>query len=170
MKPVTTLLLILAIVLALLPVFITFSMEISVLSNLLALVAAGGAYYTLKQEETPKKSKDEVKVLRDKFLSAARRASIFTDQDSMAIKLDINKTKMTISKNTPYLGEAKEEIGVDYNGDNLEIGFNPQYLIDVLKSLSEEEITLEVSEPNKPGVIRLGEEYIYVVLPMQLNI
>ena len=61
----------------------------------------------------PERTKKEVKVLRDDFLSAARRASIFTDQDSMAIKLSIKKRKMTISKNTPYLGEAKEEIDVE---------------------------------------------------------
>ena len=117
----------------------------------------------------PEKSTQEMKVQREEFLSATRRASIFTDQDSMAIKLNIKKKKMTISKNTPYLGEAKEEMDIDYNGDDLDIGFNPKYLIDVLKNLPEEEIVFEVNGTNKPGVIRHGEDYIYVVLPMQLN-
>ena len=118
----------------------------------------------------PERSKKEVKVLREAFLSATHRASIFTDQDSMAIKLAIKKKKMTISKNTPYLGEAKEEIDIEYTGgEDLEIGFNPRYLIDVLKTLREEEIVLEVNDPNKPGVVRQGEEYTYVVLPMQLT-
>lgn len=118
----------------------------------------------------PERSQKEITVLRDEFLSAARRASIFTDQESMAIKLNIRKRKMTISKNTPYLGEAKEEINIDFTGDNdLDIGFNPRYLIDVLKSLNDEEIIFEVNDPNKPGVIRKGEEYTYVVLPMQLT-
>ncbi len=118
----------------------------------------------------PQKSKKEVKVNRDEFLSAARRASIFTDQDSLAIKLDIQKNKMTISKNTPYLGESKEQIDIMYTGDDtLEIGFNPKYLIDVLKNLEEQEVSFEVSDASKPGVIRKGEEYTYVVLPMQLN-
>ncbi len=117
----------------------------------------------------PERSPKEVKVSRNDFLSATRRANIFTDQDSMAIKLSIKKTKMTISKNTPYLGEAKEEIPVVYSGnDELEIGFNPRYLIDFLKSLEEEEVTFEVNDSNKPGVIRKGENYVYVVLPMQL--
>jgi DNA polymerase-3 subunit beta len=117
----------------------------------------------------PGKSPKEIKVSREEFLSATRRASIFTDQDSMAIKLSIGKKKMTISKNTPYLGEAKEEIDVEYKGGgDMEIGFNPRYLIDVLKSLSDEEIIFEVNDPNKPGVVRHGEEYTYVVLPMQL--
>lgn len=118
----------------------------------------------------PERSQKEIKVLRADFLSATKRASIFTDQDSMAIKINIKKKKMTISKNTPYLGEAKEEIDIDYNGGNeMEIGFNPRYIIDVLKSLSGEEMIFEVNDPNKPGVVRLGEEYTYVVLPMQLT-
>ena len=103
-------------------------------------------------------------------MSATRRASIFTDQDSMAIKFSIRKKKMTISKNTPYLGEAKEELDIDYSGsDELDIGFNPRYLIDVLKSMADEDIVLEVNDANKPGVIRKGAEYTYVVLPMQLT-
>ncbi|MBD3426944.1 MAG: DNA polymerase III subunit beta [Candidatus Omnitrophica bacterium] len=118
----------------------------------------------------PGKSSKEITVSREDFLSATRRASIFTDQDSMAIKLNIKKKRMTISKNTPYLGEAKEELEVDYSGgDDLEIGFNPKYLIDVLKSLADHQIVFEVSDASKPGVIRRGKEYTYVVLPMQLT-
>ncbi|MDD5634737.1 MAG: DNA polymerase III subunit beta [Candidatus Omnitrophica bacterium] len=118
----------------------------------------------------PEKSDKEIKISREDFLSAAKRASIFTDQDSMAIRLSIKKKKMTVSKNTPYLGEAREELDIDYSGENeLEIGFNPRYLIDVLRNLTEEEIVLEVSDASKPGVIRRGSEYTYVVLPMQLT-
>ncbi|MFH1411358.1 MAG: DNA polymerase III subunit beta [Candidatus Omnitrophota bacterium] len=118
----------------------------------------------------PEKKGEEMKILREDFLSAAKRASIFTDQDSMAIKLNIKKKKMTISKNTPYLGEAKEEIDVEYSGEeDVEIGFNPRYLIDVLKNLSDAEVCFEVNGANKPGVVRSGSEYTYVVLPMQLN-
>lgn len=117
----------------------------------------------------PERSVKEVKVLREEFLSATKRASIFTDQDSMAIKLNIKKKKMTISKNTAF-GEAKEEIDIDYTGDDdIDIGFNPKYLIDVLKSLEDQEIVFEVNDPSKPGVIRSGGEYTYVVLPMQLT-
>ncbi|MCK5451599.1 MAG: DNA polymerase III subunit beta [Candidatus Omnitrophica bacterium] len=119
----------------------------------------------------PKKTQKELKVSRYDFLAATKRASIFTDQDSMAIKINIKKKKMTISKNTPYLGEAKEEIDIDYSGDtDVEIGFNPRYLIDVLKNLEDEEIVFEVDDSNKPGVLRKGDEYTYVVLPMQLTV
>lgn len=127
--------------------------------------------YPNYQKVIPTKSSKEIKVSREDFLSATRRASIFTDQDSMAIRLSIKKKKMMISKNTPYLGEAKEELDIDYTGpDELEIGFNPRYLIDVLKSLSDDNVTFEVNDSTKPGVIRKGGEYTYVVLPMQLTV
>ena len=117
----------------------------------------------------PGKSSKIVIVSREDFLSAARRVSIFTDQDSQAIKLNIQKSRMTISKNTPYLGEAKEDIKINYSGEKeIEIGFNPKYLIDVLKNLEDDDVNFEVNDQTKPGVIRKGDGYIYVVLPMQV--
>jgi DNA polymerase III subunit beta len=117
----------------------------------------------------PAESENKVKVNKNELLDATRRVSIFTDQESQAVKLLIQKTKMTLSKTTPYLGEAKEEVKIEYTGENeMSIGFNPKYIIDVLKNIKEEEIEMEVNDYNKPGVIRKGEEYIYVVLPMQL--
>ncbi len=60
---------------------------------------------------------------RAAFIAAVKRAMIFTNQDSMAIKLDISKNKMAISKNTPYMGEVREEVGVSYKGKDLTVGF-----------------------------------------------
>ncbi len=117
----------------------------------------------------PERSGKVIAVKREAFLNAARRVSILTDQESQAVKINIQKKKMTISKNTPYLGEAKEEVEIEFNGgDDMEIGFNPGYLIDVLKNMEEDRIDFEVNGFNKPGVLRKGEEYVYVVLPMQL--
>jgi DNA polymerase III subunit beta len=73
-----------------------------------------------------------------------------------------------LSKSAPYIGEAREEIGVDYKGKDLAIGFNPDYLIDALKNINDEMVPFEVVDADKPGVIRIGSDYVYVVLPMQL--
>ncbi len=117
----------------------------------------------------PEKSTKIATVSRVDFLAAARRASIFTDQDSQAVKISIQKTKMTISKNTPYLGEARDDVKISYSGEKeIEIGFNPRYLIDVLRNMEDDDIAFELNDPTRPGVIRKGEDYIYVVLPMQL--
>jgi len=120
------------------------------------------------EQVIPKEIKQKIKIKREDFLSATRRASIFTDQDSLAVKLEISKDKMIISKSVPYMGEAREELNIEYNGKNLTVGFNPMYLIDVLKSLNQEEIEFQIEDADKPGVIRMGQEYVYVVLPMQI--
>lgn len=121
------------------------------------------------EQVIPKETKDKVIVPRSEFLSAVKRAALFTTPDSLAVKFDITKDKVVLSKNTPYLGEAREELGVDYKAKELSIGFNPGYLIDVLKNIDQETINLEVADPEKPGVIRVGDEYVYVVLPMQIG-
>ena len=74
-----------------------------------------------------------------------------------------------ISKSAPYLGEARVELDGEYKGKDMAIGFNPEYLIDVLKNTDQEKISFELSDPEKPGAIRIGAEYVYVVLPMHLG-
>jgi DNA polymerase-3 subunit beta len=120
------------------------------------------------EQVIPKESKDRVIIKRVSFLAAAKRAALFTNQDSLAVKMELSKDKMVLSKSAAYIGEAREEITADYKGKDVAIGFNPEYLIDVLKNVGEEMISLEVVDAEKPGVIRIGGEYVYVVLPMQL--
>jgi DNA polymerase-3 subunit beta len=119
----------------------------------------------------PARSEVFVEAAKEDLLSAVRRVSIFTDQDSQAIKMIISKEKVNISKKAEYLGEAEEEISAKYTGsEEMKIGFNPKYLMDVLRAINETEIKFELNGSNKPGVIRKGEEYTYVVLPMQLPV
>ncbi|MCX5715974.1 MAG: DNA polymerase III subunit beta [Candidatus Omnitrophica bacterium] len=117
----------------------------------------------------PKETKDKLKINREVFLSAVKRANILTSQESQAIKLELLKDKLVISKVTPELGESREEISVGYGGPELVIGFNPVYLIDVLKSLDKQDVMFELTSADKPGAIRAEDGYTYVVLPMQIN-
>lgn len=120
------------------------------------------------EQVIPKEAKDRVGVGRSLLLAATKRAALFTNPDSLAVKIELAKDKMVLSKSTPYIGEAREEMTAAYGGKDLAIGFNPDYLIDALKNMDEETVNLEVTDPEKPGVIRIGAEYVYVVLPMQL--
>ncbi|MCX5668373.1 MAG: DNA polymerase III subunit beta [Candidatus Omnitrophica bacterium] len=120
------------------------------------------------EQVIPKEVKDKIMIARAKFLSATKRAALFTNPDSLVVKVELAKDRMVLSKNAPYMGEAHEEIVVDYKGKDLAVGFNPDYLIDALKNISDEIIPFEVVDADKPGVIRIGSEYVYVVLPMQI--
>lgn len=121
------------------------------------------------EQVIPKEAKDKLTVPKSTFLSAVRRAALFTNQDSAAVKIDLGKDKMVISKSTPYLGEARVEVDAEYKGKDISMGFNPNYLADLLKNIDEEKVAFEVTDPEKPGVVRIGAEYIYVVLPMQIT-
>ena len=109
-----------------------------------------------------------MKIKTTQFYQAIKRASLLSTAESIAVKLEVTKDKLTVSKITPELGEVREDIDVEYKGEDMVIGFNPQYLLDVLKTIAEEEIDFELNGTDKPGVIRLDSNYIYLVLPMQL--
>ncbi len=122
------------------------------------------------EQVVPKEIKDKIKIDKKQFYHAIRRVSLYTNPDSQAIKMDVLKDKMILSKSTPEVGEAKDEIEIEYKGDALSIGFNPNYLLDFLKVFEKDKIDIELTDPQKPGVIRMQKpyKYIYVVLPMQL--
>ncbi len=116
----------------------------------------------------PAVSENKMKVEREQFLLAVRRAALLSTVDYQAVKFELFKDKLVISKSTPDVGESREELDIEYRGKEMAIGFNPNYLIDVLKNLVEGKIEMELSDTEKPGVIR-ADGYIYIVLPMRLS-
>ncbi len=116
----------------------------------------------------PGQTEEKISINREQFLLGVKRAALLTTQDSQSIKIDLLKNRMVVSKSSPNIGEAKEEIEIVYNGHEITIGFNPHYLIDVLKVIPKEELNIEISGPEKPAVIRIDDWYVYLVLPMQL--
>jgi DNA polymerase-3 subunit beta len=120
------------------------------------------------KQVVPPISENRMRVDRNQFLLAVRRAALLSTPDYQAVKLEVFKNKLVVSKSTPDVGESREEVAVEYQGKELAIGFNPNYLIDVLKNLNDETVEFELSESEKPGVIRTGG-YVYVVLPMRLS-
>lgn len=113
-------------------------------------------------------SHNKIKIDRTQFLLAVKRASLLSTPDYQAIKLEFFKDKLVVSKSTPDIGESREEVAVEYSGKEMVIGFNPNYMIDVLKNLTVETVEFEVTDVEKPGVIRV-DGYIYIVLPMRIG-
>jgi DNA polymerase-3 subunit beta len=115
----------------------------------------------------PKESKNKLIINRQKILYALRRADLLSTPDYQGVKISLKKDAVTISKTTPQLGEVKEEIDAQYNGASFELGLNPQYVLDVLKNLDDEEVVFEFTATDKPVVLR-KENYVYLVLPMKI--
>lgn len=119
------------------------------------------------QQVIPPEAKDKIRLKRERFFWAVKRAAVLSTVDYQAAKLEVFKNKLVISKSTPDIGESREELEAEYSGKELAVGFNPAYLMDVLKNLPDEEISFEVIDAEKPGVIR-NPEYLSIVLPMRL--
>jgi DNA polymerase III subunit beta len=120
------------------------------------------------QQVIPAQAESKIRINREQFLLAIRRASLLSTPDYQAVKFEVFKNKLVLSKSTPDVGESREEVAMEYTGKELLIGFNPNYLSDVLKNLEVETAELEISGSEKPGVIR-HDGYIYIVLPMRLS-
>ncbi len=120
------------------------------------------------QRVIPPVSEQKIKIKREEFLLAVKRAALLSTPDYQAVKLEVFKNKLVVSKSTPDVGESREEVGISYAGRELVIGFNPNYLADALKTLPGEEVEFEVTGTEKPGVIRQNG-YVYMVLPMRLG-
>ena len=121
------------------------------------------------QDVIPKDSDKKVTMNRDRFLSAVRRAALLTNEESKGVRLAFGNNTLSIQSRAPEMGEAKIDLPVEYTGEAIEIGFNPNYLMDALKVADNEQVTFEMKTPNKPGLLRSGPGFLYVVMPVNLS-
>ncbi|MCB0377610.1 MAG: DNA polymerase III subunit beta [Bdellovibrionales bacterium] len=126
--------------------------------------------YPNYQQLIPKNLKKTASIDRESLLSSIRRVSLLSNQKSKGVTIALSKGRMEISSNNPELGDAKEEIEVDYTGDDLKIGFNAKYILDILNSFQEDKLSLELDTQLSPGLIRPQNDtnYTCVVMPMRI--
>src|SRR5688572_21686162 len=109
---------------------------------------------------------------RDRLATAIRRVSLLSSERSRAVRLSLGAGKLELTASSPDLGEARESLAAEYQGDAVEIGFNAQYLLDFLGVAGSESVSLELKDHESQGMLRpQGEaatDYRYVVMPMRL--
>jgi DNA polymerase-3 subunit beta len=126
--------------------------------------------YPNYQQVLPTQNTKLVTVSKDMITHAVKRVSILSKEKNNAVKLQLEKNQLTLSTNNPEVGEANEELAIDYKGDSLAIGFNSRYLMDVLTAMDGENITLELNDALSPCLIKEAgnESYKCVVMPMRV--
>jgi DNA polymerase-3 subunit beta len=124
----------------------------------------------------PKENPNKLLVNRNLFLNSVRRVSIFSSKTTHQIRLKLAGTELNISaEDIDYSNKANERLTCDYQGDDLEIGFNSRFLSEMLTNLTSDEISLEMSLPNRAGVLTPvdgldeGETVTMLVMPVMLN-
>lgn len=125
--------------------------------------------YPNYRQVIPGEAKERIALVREELMQALRRAEIMTSEKANSVRLTFGKNLLTITANSPEVGEARETIAINYKGKELAIAFNPRYLIDPLTALSEDEVFIELIDELSPGVIKINGPFLYVVMPMRLN-
>ena len=118
----------------------------------------------------PKNHKNRITLGRLALLATLQRTAILTSDKFKGVRLNIEPGTLRVASNNAEQEEAVDELDIDYAGDNIEIGFNVTYLIDALSNMSQEMVTLELSDGNSSALFTIPENatFKYVVMPMRI--
>ena len=118
----------------------------------------------------PKESSNELKADRMEFKNALQRTAILSNEKYRGIRLVIRDSGVVLQAHNPEQEEAEEELAVEYSGEDIEIGFNVNYLLDALSAVEGDGVTLSVQDSNSSCLIRQpgNEDCTFVVMPMRL--
>ncbi|WP_274475763.1 DNA polymerase III subunit beta [Mangrovimonas aestuarii] len=124
----------------------------------------------------PKENPNKLTIDRSQFLSSVKRVSIFSNKTTHQIRLKVAGAELNISaEDIDYSNKAEERLTCDYQGDDMQIGFNSRFLVEMLNNLSSDDVQLEMSLPNRAGILTPidgledGEQVIMLVMPVMLN-
>lgn len=124
----------------------------------------------------PKENPNKLVIDRNQFLNSVRRVSIFSSKSTHQIRLKIAGAELNISaEDIDYSNKAEERLTCDYQGDDMQIGFNSRFLTEMLNNLTSDEVSLEMSLPNRAGILTPidgldeGETVTMLVMPVMLN-
>ena len=136
--------------------------------NLLVSKLIEGNYPNFRQV-IPGQAKHRVTLEREAFLSAVQRVSLLAQEKSNSVKITFTKGGIEILANAADIGEARESLAVKYNGPDMAIAFNPEYLMAPFRNLDEDEVHLDLIDEVSPGVIRINTPFLYVLMPMRVS-
>jgi len=124
----------------------------------------------------PKENPNQLTISRNQFLSSVKRVSIFSNKTTHQIRLRIAGAELNVSaEDIDYSNKAEERLTCSYQGDDMQIGFNSRFLLEMLGSLNSDDVSLEMSLPNRAGILTPldgledGEHVTMLVMPVMLN-
>ena len=123
------------------------------------------------QQLLPETADHELRVAREELADVVRRISLLAQRNA-PLRLAFAPGELTVSAQTPDVGEARETLPVPFSGEPFEIGFNPEFLRDGLESIESEEVLIRLTSPLRPGLIESadGSGFVYLVMPLRLNV
>ena len=121
----------------------------------------------------PQKHDKEAVLCTETFIEAMRRTRTMTNEKFNSVRFKIEEGVAKLSVVTPEVGEYEEELSIEYSGDPIEIAFNPDFILDVLKQINTESSLLVLKDAMSPGIIKPGsngesDKYVNVVMPIRI--
>jgi DNA polymerase III subunit beta len=125
------------------------------------------------EDVIPRNNDKRIVLKREAFLDALRRVALLSDTLTHQVRIAVKADSMVLSARTQDIGEAQEEIEVQYGGDEIVMGFNAQYLSELLRNISSEDALVSLSSPLNAGLVEPvdqgeGENYLCLIMPLRL--
>ena len=125
--------------------------------------------YPNYRQVIPKETEHRVKIERELMLECVHRAALVTSDKSSSVKLKMSKNLLEISGASSEYGESHESMAIAYDGPEVQVAFNPQFLMEPLKALNKDEIFFEFKDELSPGLFKTLDNFICVIMPLRLN-
>lgn len=125
--------------------------------------------YPNYRQVIPKETEHRVKIERELLLECVHRAALVTSDKSNSVKLKMSKNLLEISGSSSEYGESHESMAIAYDGPEVQVAFNPQFLMEPLKALTKDEIFFEFKDELSPGLFKTLDNFICVIMPLRLN-
>jgi len=125
--------------------------------------------YPNYQQVIPKETHQRIKLERELFLQCVHRAALVTSEKSNSVKIKLSANLLEISASSPDFGESHESMAISYTGPELQVAFNPQFVMDPLRALTKDEVFFELKDEVSPGVFKTLESFVCVIMPVRLS-
>jgi DNA polymerase-3 subunit beta len=93
---------------------------------------------------------------------------IFTTEKNNSIRLTFEDNSLTVTAQTPDIGEAEDKLAIKYAGPTISVIFNPAFIEEPLKTLADDEVFFELNDANSPGLIKDSSAFHYVIMPLRV--
>ncbi len=131
--------------------------------------------YVDYEQVIPQDNATRMKVPNGQFMPAVRRVSILSSAQTHQVRLEMNTDRVVLSASSQEIGgEAREELEAEYSGNEMVVGYNSNYLLDILRRIDSEQVLFELDGPMAAGIIRPaeqpeGEDYLCLLMPLRIN-
>ena len=125
--------------------------------------------YPNYRQVIPGECAEHVVVERKMLLEALDRASVMTQEESNSVKLTFDSNELVVTSGSSAMGEARDVVAIKYSGTPIEITFNPTFVMDPLKAIDEDEVSIELNNGSSPALIRCSVPFLYVMMPLRIN-